>query len=54
MTGVPYRLETRRDLDSGSWSVLADQLLGTGGNIELVDPGAGWWPAGFYRLRVQP
>jgi hypothetical protein len=51
--GVAYRVETRKDVGSGLWWVLADQLLGTGSLLELFDPTAAAQPAGFYRL-VRP
>jgi hypothetical protein len=52
--GVTYRLDTRSSFGSGYWSILADQLLGTGGLLQLTDPGAATLPAGFYRLEARP
>lgn len=51
---VPYRLETRPSLTTGAWSVLADQIAGTGSVLQLLDPSARPPLTGFYRLRAQP
>ena len=50
-TGVVYRLEYRTDLSLPGWTVLADQLIGTGTNIVVVDPAA-TVPARLYRGQV--
>jgi hypothetical protein len=47
-------MEMRSDLITGGWSVLADEILGTGGAIQVVDPGVGALPRDFYRLDVLP
>ncbi|MFO1475410.1 MAG: M12 family metallopeptidase [Verrucomicrobiota bacterium] len=52
--GVVCRVEARTDLAAGSWTVLADQLIGNGGTVSLVDPGAGTLGRRFYRLDVLP
>ncbi len=53
--GIVYRVEDRDDLVTGFWSVLADQIIGTGSTIQIVDPGAGAAPPKrFYRLEVLP
>ena len=38
----------------GAWSILADQILGTGGPMQLTDPGVAPLPAGFYRVTAEP
>ena len=48
--GIPYRLEVRDDVASGIWSILADQILGTGGLLPVTDPGAGALLKRFYRV----
>jgi hypothetical protein len=53
--GIVYRVEDRDDLVTGFWSTLADQIIGTGGTIQIVDPGAGTsLPRRFYRFEVLP
>lgn len=53
--GIVYRVEDRDDLLTGFWSILADQIIGTGGTIQIVDPGAGAaLPKRFYRFEVVP
>jgi hypothetical protein len=47
---VAYRVETRGTLDAGGWGLVADQILGTGGTIELVDPSAVGGGSGYYRV----
>jgi hypothetical protein len=52
--GVTYRLLGRNALGSGTWSILADQILGTGSAIQLTDPGAAAWDGRYYELQVLP
>jgi hypothetical protein len=52
--GIVYRVEVRDALDSGSWSVLADPIPGTGGLIQIANPGAAILPGGLYRVVVLP
>ncbi len=49
--GVTYRAEKCSDLTAG-WTVLANNVTGTGGVIDVTDPGA--WSAGkqFYRVVI--
>jgi len=37
-----------------SWVPLADQLVGTGGTIQITDPGAATLCQRFYRVVVLP
>ena len=53
-TGSVYRIETRDDLNTNAWSILADQVLGTGSSIQFADPAASVLPKRFYRGRVLP
>jgi len=48
-----YRVEFSADLAAGAWSPLASDISGTGGVIEIDDPGAGGLPRRFYRLAVR-
>jgi hypothetical protein len=53
-TGTVYRVEMREDLIVGGWSVLADQIIGTGGLLQVTNPGVAVLPKRFYRLDVVP
>ena len=51
--GIVYRVEARDDVAAGFWFVMADQIEGTGGTVQIIDPGAGkTWPRRFYRVDV--
>ncbi len=50
--GTVYRVQYRDDLLAGSWSILADQIIGTGTNLFLTDPGANAISKRFYRAQV--
>jgi len=52
--GIVYRVEFKDNLDSAGWSILADQIIGAGGVIQLTDPGAGMLSERFYRVGVLP
>ncbi len=54
VAGIIYRVEMRNELNSASWQVLADQILGTGGIIQVTDPGAAALPRSYYRVDVLP
>lgn len=51
VVGRWYRVEWNDDLRSSAWSVLADELAGTGGTIEVSDSTPEAWR--FYRLCVE-
>jgi hypothetical protein len=50
--GTIYRVQYRDDLLAGTWSILADQIIGNGTNIFLPDPGANVISQRFYRAQV--
>ncbi len=52
VNGTVYRVQYRDDLASGSWNLLADQIIGTGTNIFLPDPAASSLAKRFYRAQV--
>ncbi len=52
--GITYRVDTRAALGAGTWSILADQILGTGGLLQVTHPGVATLPAGFYRVDALP
>jgi hypothetical protein len=54
VNGKTYRLESRDDLSSGSWSVLTDQVFGTGNTLQITDPSAAGVTKRFYRVVVEP
>lgn len=54
VNGITYRIEERTSLESGVWSIVADQVSGTGAMLQLTDPGAASLPQGFYRVDVLP
>ncbi|HWX22285.1 MAG TPA: M12 family metallopeptidase [Candidatus Binatia bacterium] len=54
VTGIVYRIETRTDLGLGVWSVLADEILGTGAVLPITQPGAAALPRQFYRVGAEP
>jgi hypothetical protein len=54
VSGIIYRVEVRSDITGGNWIVLADQIVGTGGVIQVADPGAALLPKSFYRVDVLP
>ena len=54
LSGESYRVERSPDLSSPAWTVLADNLPGTGGTIQVPDPGALVLSQRFYRVKVWP
>jgi hypothetical protein len=50
--GIVYRVWSRDDLISGSWDILADQVIGNGTNLFLSDPASSVTPKRFYRAEV--
>jgi chitinase len=50
-----YRIERTSNLTSGSWSIVTNNLTGTGGILRITDPGAlDARTAQFYRVRTPP
>lgn len=49
-----YRLERTDDLEAGNWVTITNNLLGTGGALQITDPGAAALPQRFYRVRRFP
>jgi len=47
--GSSYRIERKDDLAAGDWTTVADSLVGTGGVVQVTDPGAASQPKRFYR-----
>jgi hypothetical protein len=49
-----YRVEKKDDLTLATWTLLVDQIVGTGGPLVITDPGAATLPKRFYRADVLP
>jgi len=50
-----YRIERTTNLTSGSWGTLTNNVPGTGGVLQITDPGAAdARPTQFYRVRTPP
>lgn len=52
VNGISYRLESRDALEDNGWSILVDQIIGTGANIPVIDPASSEFPKKFYRGRI--
>jgi hypothetical protein len=52
VVGRRYVVEFTEDLSSGSWTTLALDIPGTGGVVEVPDPGAAGRPARYYRVHA--
>jgi titin len=52
--GKLYRVEMKDDITLATWTLLADQIAGTGSVIPITDPGAAALPKRFYRADVLP
>jgi len=53
-TNKLYQLERSNDLTSNSWTVVTNNVTGTGGVIPLIDVGAASVTNRFYRVRLRP
>jgi hypothetical protein len=53
-SGLRYRVESAGDVASGAWSILADNLSGTGALLTISHPNAAALPQQFYRVSVLP
>jgi phosphatidylinositol glycan class B len=49
-----YRVERCNDFNNGVWTTVADNVPGTGGPIQVVDPDAASQTQRFYRARLLP
>jgi hypothetical protein len=52
--GMNYRVEYTSDLVTDTWQVLSNNISGSGGVIQIVDPGAIGQSSRFYRVRLLP
>lgn len=53
VSGRTYRVEWRTSLTAGNWQPLAENIVGTGAEVEVSDPISGE-SARFYRVVVEP
>lgn len=53
VSGISYRVESRDDLATASWSLFANQLIGIGGPMTISDTNAIVLTKRFYRASVQ-
>ena len=55
VAGKFYDVEHNADLTvTNGWSAFTNNVPGTGGAVEVVDPGAALLPRQFYRVRLAP
>lgn len=48
--GQQYRVEKTSDLSTSQWTTVASTVTGTGGDVSVLDPGAGDQAQRFYRI----
>ncbi len=49
-----YRVEWANEVNAQTWTPLGNEVEGTGGEVEVTDPGAGTQPQRFYRISRLP
>ena len=54
VSGKAYRVERSDTLQAGSWSVLQDNITGTGDTFQVIDVGGAGQPKRFYRVVLIP
>ena len=54
VAGKMYRVERKDDMTLVTWTLLVDQIVGSGSPISITDPGAATLPKRFYRADVLP
>jgi hypothetical protein len=54
VAGRIYRVDMRNDMVLSPWTLLVDQIVGTGSTILIIDPGAIGLSKRFYRVDVLP
>lgn len=50
---ISYQVEARDNLHDTAWTLHIDQMVGTGGEMQILDPTGLDSPSRFYRLRVR-
>ncbi len=54
ITGKTYRVEKSDDVVAGVWTLVADNVPGTGGNVTAADAAGASQPQRVYRVRLLP
>jgi uncharacterized repeat protein (TIGR01451 family) len=54
VAGRFYRLERLDELPGGEWTLVTQNIPGTGLSVQATDPGAAGQPRRFYRIKTQP
>jgi serine/threonine protein kinase len=54
VAGKSYLVERNQSFPIGSWTVVANNVAGTGGIVQVIDPGAAGLPKQYYRVQVLP
>jgi hypothetical protein len=54
VAGRQYRVERTEDLNAPSWSLVANNVRGTGAAVTVIDIGGATRSSGFYRASLQP
>ena len=54
VAGRKYRVEHNPAFPIGPWTTVADNVPGTGGNVQVTDFGAAVQPKCFYRVTLLP
>ncbi|MGD1019491.1 MAG: M12 family metallopeptidase [Verrucomicrobiia bacterium] len=54
VAGKTYRVDRRNDMILSPWTLMVDQIVGTGGTIHIIDPSAIGLSERFYRADVLP
>ena len=49
-----YHLESTGSLHSPNWTSVTQNVAGTGGDIEIINPGGATNAANYYRIRITP
>lgn len=53
VSGKTYTVEKSKGLTAGGWTVVKDDIAGTGAPITITEPGGATVPKAFYRVRVR-
>ena len=52
--GNNYALQRRDNVNSGAWSTVVNNVVGTGATVTATNPGAAAVATGFYRVQALP